>query len=214
MNSQYNEHLFIQAWFGDRSGRLLDVGAFDGCRSSNTLSLLQLGWSGVLVEPSPVTFTKLEENYQRLGLMDRCILVNAALTGNDMPDGRQNFYDFVDHSREHGSYCGSLKHTWTNYQAKKIASDRTDNLYSIPVTAVRPRDFIDMYGSDFDFINIDAEGMSQIIADSMPWSVMSTKLVCIEIDHRRDTIIDMMTSHGFTWAEHIGSNLLFGRTVD
>ena len=57
-----------------KGGVYVEAGANDGIRQSNTLALKEtLGWSGILVEPSPTAFAALERN--RPG--DH--LVNAAL---------------------------------------------------------------------------------------------------------------------------------------
>jgi len=64
MYSQGNEEAFIVEWFDGRRGRFLDIGASDGIRYSNTRRLFELGWHGVLVEPSPATFAMLLQNYR------------------------------------------------------------------------------------------------------------------------------------------------------
>ena len=44
-----------------KNGYFLDVGAYDGKESSNTLYLEEeLGWTGICVEPEPVAFQKLK----------------------------------------------------------------------------------------------------------------------------------------------------------
>jgi FkbM family methyltransferase len=66
--------LAIARALAPRGGVYVEAGANDGIRQSNTLALNKgLGWSGILVEPSPTAFAALERN--RPG--DQ--LVNAAL---------------------------------------------------------------------------------------------------------------------------------------
>lgn len=50
--------------FGDlKKGRFLDIGAYDGIESSNTLFFEEtLGWTGICVEPLPHIFQKLVKN--------------------------------------------------------------------------------------------------------------------------------------------------------
>jgi FkbM family methyltransferase len=43
---------------------LVDVGAHDGHSLSNSYPFLQVGWSGVLVEPLPQAFERLDERYR------------------------------------------------------------------------------------------------------------------------------------------------------
>lgn len=63
-------------------GTYIEAGANDGLRQSNTLELeRELGWSGLLVEPSPVAFAQLHRN------RPSNTLVNAALVSRDAAGG-------------------------------------------------------------------------------------------------------------------------------
>ncbi len=59
MYSQNNEEQIIIEYFKDFKGHLLDIGANDGLTLSNSRKLIELGWTGDLVEPSPNAFQKL-----------------------------------------------------------------------------------------------------------------------------------------------------------
>jgi FkbM family methyltransferase len=61
MYSQNNEEQIIIDYFGDYKGNLLDIGANDGITFSNSRKLLELGWSGELVEPANIPYLKLKE---------------------------------------------------------------------------------------------------------------------------------------------------------
>lgn len=52
-------------WFGEdkRDGYYVEVGAFDGIVVSNTLALVQLGWSGLAIEPNPINFANLGRTF-------------------------------------------------------------------------------------------------------------------------------------------------------
>ena len=72
---------------GVSTGLCVDVGAHDGFYLSNTANLIQNhGWSGLLIEPESVRFTKLAANF--LGV-DRVKCVNSlvALSGDRTLDG-------------------------------------------------------------------------------------------------------------------------------
>ena len=60
--SQNDEEQEILSYLDGRPSRsmmLLDIGAYDGEAKSNTLALIERGWSGVLVEPNPFVFLRL-----------------------------------------------------------------------------------------------------------------------------------------------------------
>jgi FkbM family methyltransferase len=66
MYSQNNEDEIVAKFFADAKFgecNLLDVGANDGKTFSNSLYLIEQGWSGVLLEPSPKAFALLEEQH-------------------------------------------------------------------------------------------------------------------------------------------------------
>ena len=67
MFSQYQEDDAIMDYFKERllSGRLLDIGAADGCLFSNSRALiLNNGWEGTLVEPDPANVAVLADLYR------------------------------------------------------------------------------------------------------------------------------------------------------
>jgi FkbM family methyltransferase len=66
-------------------GFFVDIGAFDGWRWSNTAPLVEAGWRGIMVEPSPV-FDLLQE---RLGKNEKISLVAS---GIGIYSGEATFY--------------------------------------------------------------------------------------------------------------------------
>jgi FkbM family methyltransferase len=52
-----------QKYLGEKTnGTFVEIGAYDGYEWSNTWGLMQLGWSGVEVEPNPIMFQQLVSN--------------------------------------------------------------------------------------------------------------------------------------------------------
>ena len=76
MYSQNDEEKYILEAVGDAPGVFLDIGAWDGKTFSNTAALVDRGWSGVLVEPSPSSFNTLLARY---GSNPKLQLVHAAV---------------------------------------------------------------------------------------------------------------------------------------
>ena len=62
--SQNNEDIIIQNYFKDFTGRLLSIGENDGVTLSNVRALIEKGWQGDLVEPSPSAYSMLEMLYK------------------------------------------------------------------------------------------------------------------------------------------------------
>lgn len=81
--SQNNEQEIILKYFGDNrcfgdyKGSFLDIGAYNGVDISNTRALLELGWSGIMVEPNPFNLVDLINNCREFG--DRAKIISGAV---------------------------------------------------------------------------------------------------------------------------------------
>src|SRR3990167_7319584 len=83
MYSQKKEDHHIWNYFKDKlPGNLLDIGANDGRLFSNSLWLIEHGWGGVMVEPSPKAFKKLCDNHFS---NSKLYLMQYAITDKDGP---------------------------------------------------------------------------------------------------------------------------------
>jgi len=61
--SQYGQALVLQRLLTRDTPRILvDIGANDGICGSNSRTLLEQGWRGILVEPLPLVFSRLQAN--------------------------------------------------------------------------------------------------------------------------------------------------------
>ncbi len=75
--SQNNEQEIILDYFGDFKGRFLDIGAYNGVDLSNTRALLELGWTGVMVEPNPFNLVDLINNCRPFS--ERVSIISAGI---------------------------------------------------------------------------------------------------------------------------------------
>lgn len=168
MYSQNNEEKIISDYFGEISGRLLSIGENDGKTFSNSRALMERGWRGVLVEPAPGAFKKLEELYQE---NIRAFLIRAAVADYN---GETLLHDSGPHlpDRSDRSLLSTIKpeekKRWTNVKFEPVKVE------VITVAEIYYRsNFV-----KFDFITIDAEGMDMVILSQI--NLSNTKLLCIE----------------------------------
>lgn len=166
MYSQYNEEEIILKYFGSTVGRFLDIGAYDGKTFSNTYALAEKGWRGTLVEPAPVSFKALQDTYTKIKTESE--LVNAAV-GPQM--GIFPFFDCA------GDAVGSLStahmERWKEYCP----------FHKIYITVVTVQALLAALPGPYDFISIDAEGVSLTILEAFlqqPQTMVKTKLFCVE----------------------------------
>lgn len=167
MYSQNNEEQIIIDYFGDYKGNLLDIGANDGITFSNSRKLLELGWSGELVEPADIPYLKLKELYKD---NKRIKLHKVAISDSR---GELTFYSSGEHVGNGDSDLLSTlsivdKKKWENstvYQESKVDSLKWLDFYNWQV---------------YDFINIDAEGYDLSILKQMDLKELGCKCLCIE----------------------------------
>lgn len=193
MYSQNREEEVILANLA-AEGKFLDIGAYDGVVFSNTRALLEKGWGGVLVEPSPIVFSQLIQNTE--GYQDRVTLVNGAVVS-----GESSFVTFYDSMGDAISgYDPAHLDKWDGHLKWRPFVIQTMNILSL----------LDRIGTEFDFVNIDTEGTNMELLQAMPWSEMPTvKMVCIEYDNKAPEMTKIMEEYGFYLIHRNGENLIF-----
>lgn len=195
MFSQNNEEKIIADFFGDRFGRFLDIGAYDGLKYSNTRRLLDCGWSGVMIEPSPSVLPLLRGNVAQYGTR---ATVCACAVGDR--DGEIDFFD----------NAGAVATTSIDHVKKWSAQTKFD---ACRVNSITPNRIVELFGSNFDFVNIDTEGTNLSIVQLMPWHMMlpTLSLVCVEHDSHQFEIRDVLEDYGFERICENGENLIMAR---
>jgi len=161
------------------TGRLLDIGAYNGITFSNSKALMDKGWSGVLVEPCADVFVGLAQAYKG---NDKGWLVNAAVSPNHT--GLIKFYSTPD-------AVSTTEHTNTKAHLNKWG--QVIQFQEIYTTAIGVADFFSKFGYDFDFITLDVESLNVELFLAIPWQCMTNlKLLCIEHDGNTDLISERM----------------------
>lgn len=117
-------------------GFYIECGANDGIKSSNTLFLERLGWTGLLVEPSPAAFEALIKNRE-----SHNFFANCALVATD------------DISLVTGDFDGSLM--------SSINSNRTNRACQITVPSSTLQSLINEYSvTNIDFFPLMSRGLN------------------------------------------------------
>lgn len=198
MYSQNDEEAHILAHLPP-SGRLLDIGAYDGKIFSNSRALLEKGWLGVLVEPSPVTFVELMRNTEEF--KENVTLINAAITAG--PSSIIEFYDSMGDAIS--GYDPAHLTKWKGHLTWRPMKIQTMNLMAM----------LDVVGTDFDFVTIDTEGTNMEILEAMPWQDMhEVRMICVEYDGKHEQMKRHVEQFGFNLIHRNGENLIFNRVVN
>jgi len=187
--SQKGEEKVILEIFGDHVGRFLDIGAFDGKTFSNTLALVERGWGGVLIEPSPNAFMALSDRHRG---NDKLSLIMAAVGLDQSLIQFYNSPDAISTTQDE------------NYEKWKAHADFTGRFWVPQITVEQ---ILNQFGG-FDFISIDTEGTSTELFKRFPLAAMRPKCICVEHDHHEGEILQIATGLGYICPYYDGNNLI------
>ena len=157
------EHI-LAACAGIENGRFLDIGAWNAKELSNTRALYELGWSGVLVEPSPGPFKGLVQEY---GNEQRIKLVCGAV---GLDAGNLAYIHASDDAlstTEHGNFK-----VW----------ERAGGFYGSFYTPIISPFKLWVEFGPFDMLSIDTEGTSVNIFEAL-LSPAEIRPRCIAVEH-------------------------------
>lgn len=177
-------------------GHFLDIGAYDGKTFSNTLRLAELGWSGVCVEPSPTVFPALLKLHAG---NERIELVQAAVAPTNA------FLPFWDSG-------GDAISTTDSAHREKWKSGYNAKYSKLFVYTITYTDLFTQFGTVFDFINLDVEGVSADMLLRLPLQgLQHCKVLCVEHDGKLAEIQEYAGRFGFQYVWHSGENIILCR---
>lgn len=168
--------------------RLLQIGAFDGVTDDDLREVIQnYPVRGVLVEPQPAVYARLQENYRD---HSQLTLVNAAV---DRQSGSREFHTTATQY----SSCASFDR---DHLRKHGVRDR--DIKSQQVECLTVPELLDRCGMDgVDLIQIDAEGYDYEIIKSIDLDQLSPAIIRFEFAHfsKRDLdeCLQMLASRGY-----------------
>ncbi len=208
MYSQNNEEEVILSRFDGRSGCFLDIGAYDGVNLSNTRKLAEIGWSGVLVDGSSFSFSRLFELYSGNKKMT---LVNAMITDQTDPEKRIRMMWEAPHSGVSTMETQNYE-KWKDY-VQAIESSKS-HFFEIYVPIVTMKEVLDLAKSInpiIEFVSIDVEGTSAGLSLQFDPDKFSTEMVCVEHDGRMDEIVAHYGKYGFSVSLKNQENIILDR---
>lgn len=191
--SQQNEQQHILAAFeGWKVGRYLDIGSYHPTALSNTRALYELGWEGVLIEPSPQPMLDLLAAYGEDQLITLVLgavvcepgLVKLFVTNDAVSTLSDRVYE-----------------TWKDH-TKFLGTMQTPGI---------PLEYISLRFGHFDFINIDAEGTSVDLFLKMMQLQWEPRAICCEHDSRESEVIQAATARGYHITAGNSTNLVMVR---
>jgi len=168
----YNKLL---AYIGDISkGFFVEAGAHDGISQSNTKLFEEMGWGGLLVEPSPAAFAQCQKN--RCKHVENCALVSSTYSE-----------PFIG-----GRFDGSL------LSGVLGSSIRRSSDIVVPARTVASL-FRQYKITHVDFFSLDVEGYELEVLHGIDWDEVTIDWLLIEVN---STAYDI--SSFFNYTNNIG----------
>lgn len=185
------EHI-LDAVKGIGRGKFLDIGAFHPMELSNTRALYELGWEGVMVEPSPAPMLTLLKEYgndPRIKLIQAVVVpeTEGSLKSMRITDGPYSTVDAANFTKWQfaGGFYGSM---------------------FVPVLPVEA--LLTWFGS-FDFISVDVEGGSRELFERILALKARPKCMSVEYDERLKEVQASARESGYEQVFVNAVNIIF-----
>lgn len=196
---QHGEDAVVWRALGEpQHGFFVEVGALDGLRFSNTLFFEEQGWDGILIEPHPDYFDRLEAN--RPG----ATCVEAAVTDADR--GSAQFF-----ASERGA-LSTLDGEMESYFRQHFK--RWFSGFEVREVEVRTLEgVLDEAGAPevIDFISIDVEGHELAVLRGLDLECHRPRVIVAEAmtDEATDELVGYLEARGYVHARSVEHNLFF-----
>ena len=187
MYSQYNEEQILLNLFNrKKNGFLIEVGAANGIVNSNTRNLIEnFDWTGVLIEPNPLSFVELEKLYSKN------INVTTVNKGVANVEGEQdmNLHIFGNNQVD---YQISSFDTEFRKRIIKRRGDGYSKIVPVKMSSLRLILSNNSVPSHIDFMSVDCEGFDIQVLESNCWNTFRPTIVCVELSMPVEILNDVM----------------------
>jgi hypothetical protein len=166
--SQFGEDLIIKNYFKkfeSREKKYLDIGCYHPKMISNTHLLFKLGWEGTVIDTRDRKLKLFEK--RRSGKVKT---IKKAVVSNEEDKKSIEFYFFNQ------PFSGI--DTTSKEFALKMRT-KNNNFVAETIECIKINDLLSL--DNFDFVNIDIEGMDEIVVSSIDFNkIHKPKLICFE----------------------------------
>lgn len=158
--------------FGDKAGRFVEVGAFDGFHWSNTYPLVKMGWSGLLFEPAQEFYQMCRDRYAdnpRIEI-EQCAIAEFCGTTKLFPGGSMT------------TIAEDMINIWNKTDWIAQQGIRADNFTMCDVHTLDCRLAEHNFPPEFDLLSIDAEGVDDRVLRGLDLNVWRPSMIIVEMD--------------------------------
>lgn len=162
--SQEGEDIILSELFmGNNKGSFVDLGAYHPVQFSNTYSLYCSGWRGINVDATPGRM----KMFNRIRKHDTNVELGISHSG-----GTLNFFRFTE---------GALN-TFDESRLPELESYGYSPIEVLKINTMNIMDFFEKYNveRDFDLLDVDIEGMDEVVIKDIDWEKYRPKVVLTE----------------------------------
>ena len=169
-------------------GFFVEAGALDGLFMSNTKILEDLGWGGLLIEPSHKAAEKCKEN--RKAIVEECALVSKdfdkeTVLGDFVMDGECGLGAWSSINRQ--AYGQQVEGAFTSFMKEVDATTLAKVLRKYAIQKV-------------DLLSLDVEGYELEVLKGVDFNEVDIKFILVEVNLRDYSLVDMeklLGEHGY-----------------
>lgn len=196
---------------GKTNGIFVEVGALDGYGASNTWFFeKERNWSGLLIEPNPIEFNKMENNQRPLSYKENCAISDVEMDINflsiggpcNVLSGIVEFYN--------PQHMNRIDRELDMYKSYPEGHELHSTREVIKMKAVKLQTLFDKYKmTDIDLISIDVEGAELKVLESIDFDKVNINCFLIENNYGLQKETEFLSSKGYTLHSNIQWDSVF-----
>ncbi len=200
-----------QIFKGKKNGVFVEVGALDGFGASNTWFFeKERGWSGLLIEPNPVEFNKMNNHPRDKSFKENCAISDIeqditflSIEGPcNVLSGIKDFYN--------QQHMDRINRELNMYQGYPKGHELYSHSEEIKMNAVRLETLFDKYKIDkIDLISIDVEGAEYQVLSSINFDKVDIDVFLIENNYGLQKETEFLKSKGYKLLGNIQWDVVF-----
>lgn len=211
--SQQEEQAIIGRYFQQSDEKLspyfVDVGAYDGITGSNSRLLAELGWGGLVVEPTPAAFARLDALYAD---NPKVSCVQCAVSDYESDDVEMLVAQGPEGVPEDERWHYSQVSTLNEWFSREFVEDHGYSFVPVKVRVRRLTDLLLEHSvpADLGLLCVDCEGEDLRILRAFDLTRFRPRLLSAEADDQtRPLFAEVLEPHGYVEYDHTACNAFF-----
>jgi FkbM family methyltransferase len=212
--SQYGEQAIILDFIDKHGGTpriCVDVGAYEGVIGSNSRALFLQGWSGLVIEPDPRSFARLQQLYAnradikklRRAISDRTGIRRMQFCNGPPGTAPEDAWKYAQVNTFSIPFSDTYRRDH-NYEYKRSWVRVTTIKRALRWAGIDP--------GNIGFMSVDCEGEDLKIIESLDFVSCRPHLLCIESDNDSRPVFSALVSRfGYSEYGRTAANTIYCR---